>query len=98
MPSSMATEARPVRMPERSRRTDSTEPCMRCLASATSCLCVLIDSLLDQRAQLLAAHQLAQVPLAPQVVDDDRQPVVHAERDGRGVHDLQALLQDVEVA
>ena len=38
------------------------------------------------------------LPGSPDVEHDDRQPVVHAQRDRRGVHHLQAPLEHLEVA
>src|SRR6187431_1640751 len=95
----MAIEARPVRMVASSRRTVSTEESMRVLASASICLMVVAMSLLllDHGPDALAQHDLPEVALLLEVVDDDREPVVHAEGDGGGVHHLEALLQHVEV-
>src|SRR5512139_509360 len=41
----------------------------------------------DQRADLLTSYGPDDIALAHEVENDDGQPVVHAEADGRGVHD-----------
>src|ERR1022692_2206037 len=50
-----------------------------------------------QRADPLTAHRTHHVALAHQVEDDDRQVVVHAQANGRRVHELQLTAQDLAV-
>src|SRR5581483_5909756 len=51
----------------------------------------------DQRADLLAADGPDHVPLAHQREHHDRQPVVHAQGDRRGVHDLEPAAEVLAV-
>src|SRR5262249_19858520 len=51
----------------------------------------------DSRPDGLPGDDAAEVAGGPQVEDDDRQLVVHAERDRSGVHDLEPLLEHLEV-
>src|SRR5215831_6745655 len=97
MPSSMVSDARPVRMPASSRRTVSTDTFIFCFASAMRLLADIGELLLHHGADPLALDDAAQRALLPQVVDHDGQPVVLAERDGGRVHDLEVLLEDVQV-
>ena len=51
----------------------------------------------DERPHPLAAHYPVDVALVVHVEDVERQPVLHAERERRGVHDVQPALQCVHV-
>src|SRR4051794_24312757 len=50
-----------------------------------------------QRPDRLAGHRALDIARSSQVEYDDRQPVVHAQRDRRGVHDLEPLLEHLLV-
>ena len=52
----------------------------------------------DHRADGLARDDATDVALAREVEDHDRELVVHAERDGGGVHHLQAAVEHLDVA
>src|SRR5689334_20819728 len=97
----MLTEARPVRTPASSRRTCSICASMRFLTSANSpfrSLTSIMSSLRgDRGADSLAGDDAAQVAGRAQVEHHDRQLVVHAQGDGRGVHDLEPLLEDLQI-
>src|SRR6266516_2546268 len=106
MRSSRCGEARPVRTVASSPRLDSTDFCIRPLASSSSSS---ISSTVPpfrssgglagyQRAYLLAADDPIYVALARHVEDVDRQVVVHAEREGGRVHHLEAALDRLAVA
>src|SRR5258708_5242705 len=99
--SRMFTEARPVRTPPSSRRTCSMCPSMRFFTSANRLFRSLtsIRSSLgrDGRAHRLAHDDAAQVPRRPQVEHHDRQLVVHAQGNGRGVHHLQPLGEHLQI-
>src|SRR2546429_9885763 len=51
----------------------------------------------DQRPDRVAADHPLHVALLQHVEDDDRHPVVHAERQRRVVHDVDAPVQDLHV-
>src|SRR5437016_7519362 len=51
----------------------------------------------DAGADLLAEDDALDVPLGEQVEDDDRHPVVHAQRERGAVHDGQAAVEHLEV-
>src|SRR5258708_17392395 len=99
--SRMFTEARPVRTPPSSRRTCSMCPSMRFFTSANRLFRSLtsIRSSLgrDGRAHRLAHDDAAQGPPRPQVEHHDRQLVVHAQGNGRGVHHLQPLGEHLQI-
>src|SRR5947209_15130586 len=97
MLSSMASEARPVRMPASSFRTVSTDTFIFCLASTMRVLADISALLLDHGADLLAPDDAPQRALLAEVVDHDGQLVVLAQRDRGGVHDLEVVLEDVQV-
>ena len=50
-----------------------------------------------ERAHFFAHHNFAQVVRLEEIKDNDGHFVVHAQREGCGVHDLQLLLQSFEV-
>src|SRR5947209_19899424 len=58
---------------------------------------MLISPSVDQRADRFADQHPVDVAGLEDVEDDDRQLVVAAECDGRRVHDLEALVDDVDV-
>src|SRR5262245_43061820 len=51
----------------------------------------------DRRADRLAEDDLADVARLTKVENHDRQPVVHAQGDRRGVHDLQLPFEHLEI-
>src|SRR5215207_3243045 len=97
----MVTEARPVRTPVSSRRTCSICPSMRFFTSTNNPFRSLtsMSGLLrpNCRADLLAHDDAAEIAAGAKVEDDDRELVVHAERDCGRVHHLEAFLQDLQV-
>src|SRR6185503_18082258 len=108
-PSSRLTVARPVRTDAMSRRTRSMAPSMRVFTSpnmpfkslksisAGWWLLVGRSWLADRRADRFAHDHAADVAGLAQVEDDNRQLVVHAERDGRGVHHLELSFEHLQV-
>src|SRR5215213_9846065 len=96
MPSTSAVEARPVRRPPKSCLRASTAPCIRRLMSPVSML-VLMDSLsvLDDGRGALSRQHLGKVAGLTDVEDDDRNFIVSAQGDGRGVHDLEVVAKDL---
>src|SRR6188474_1119828 len=98
----MSVEARPVRTPASSLRTNSIWPSMRFLISA----CRLLTSVASMTVLVLSGHDRADgfahydapdVALRLHVEDQDRQLVVHAQRDRGGIHHLEAFLQHLQV-
>src|SRR5580704_3855496 len=109
MLSSSATLARPVRMPARSLRKSSTAFSMRVLAWASASLLVamvVIGWLLrfpgwlgrsDHRTDPCTQQHPFQISRHAHIEHDDGHFVVHAQRDGGGIHHRKTLLQNVEV-
>src|SRR5262245_10123122 len=99
--SRMLTDARPVRTPPSSRRTCSIWASMRFLTSANrpfrSLTSILSSLRRDGGADGLAGNHPAQVARGAQIEHHDRQLVVHAQRDGGGIHHPEALLQHFQV-
>src|SRR5258708_27440590 len=99
--SRMVTDARPVRTPPSSRRTCSMCPSMRFFTSANrpfrSVTSIRSSLGRNGRAHRLAHDDAAQVPRRPQVEHHDRQLVVHAQGNGRGVHHLQPLGEHLQI-
>src|SRR5687767_3635643 len=105
----MVTDARPVRTPPSSRRTCSICASMRFFTSPNSPLRSLTSitvsvewpmtraggsrSRSDRRPDRIAHDHAAQVAAGAEVEHDDRQFVVHAQRDRGGVHHLESLLE-----
>src|SRR5262245_38018067 len=99
--SRIVTVARPLRTPASSCLTWSIAVFIRLLTSPNrpfrSLTSIADTSRRDERADGLADDGAPDVPRRPQVEDDDRQAIVHAERDRGRVHHLQALLEDLQV-
>src|SRR4051812_34908560 len=97
MPSSSARFARPVRTFASSRLSASiallSPPSRSWRTSFT--MASLVGG--DERADGLAHDHLPDVAPLPQIEHDDREAVVAAQRDRRGVHHLEVALEDVEV-
>src|ERR1700750_710783 len=94
MRSSSDAEARPVRTVLNSLRACSTDLSIRVCASRINSSTVATRDLLRRladRTALLARDHAADVA-AGELEHVDREPVVHAERESRRVHDLQPLL------
>src|SRR5438309_9394969 len=92
-------EARPVRTVANSARPCSTDfaifsPTLLMSSSAVAIPSALLWSR-DDRPDLLAVHDAGDVALC-ELEDVDREAVVHAEREGRRVHDLQPPLDRLE--
>src|ERR671918_2897289 len=100
MRSRSAGDARPVRTELNSWCVASIDLSIRRFASArNSSIAATSPSLLrgrDDRADALAPGDAADVPFR-QAEDVDREPVVHAQRERRRVHDLEAPLDGLEV-
>src|SRR3954451_4628050 len=99
MRSSSAADARPVRTVPNSVRACSTDFAMRVCASLISSSTVAMSALLrclDDGADLLAGDDAGDVAFG-ELEHVDRELVVHAERERRGVHDLQAALDRFEM-
>src|ERR1700756_2505888 len=89
--------ARPVRTVENSCCAASTDLCMRSLASSSSSSITFSAILLSfggryQRADAHARDYPRQARVVVHVEDVDRHAVVHAERERRGIHHAQPLL------
>src|SRR5688572_17041161 len=99
---SMSVEARPVRTPASSFRTKSICPSMRFLISAKSpfrSFTSITDPLSrgHDRPHRFTHDDPPDIARCLEVEDENRQLVVHAERNRGGVHYLQALLEDLQV-
>src|SRR5919199_1773949 len=70
---------------------------MRSLASARSSFVISLMSGGDQRAYALAAHYPVDVALVVHVEDVERDAALHAQRQGREVHDPQPALERLHV-
>src|SRR5579862_672796 len=103
--SSSETFARPVRTPASSLRKSSTAFSMRVRACTIASLLVEIALIAlsprsfcrHRRTHSFAHHRAADVSRPVHIEDDDRHPVVHAQRDGGGIHDGEAFLDYVQV-
>ena len=90
MPSSIPRFARPVRsvlkrsFKRRDRRRSSAS---RCPSAPVSCLTLSLPMTSEPMSSPRTTRWM--LPLHVEVEDLDRNPVLHAERDGRRVHDLQ---------
>src|SRR5688572_11582519 len=103
----MEIDARPVRSPLSSFRTCSIAWSMRVVTSAFSPLISVTSMTVPHTREVLVrahdgSHRFAhddstEVPRVTQPKNDDRQLVVHAERNSGGVHDLQTALEDLEI-
>src|SRR5438309_361444 len=83
-------------MPASSWRTNSTAFFMR--SSAPCSVCVDIGSLSYDGAHRFAVDDLHQVAAYADVEHDQPQAVVAAQRDRRGIHDSEVLVEDIHVA
>src|SRR5580704_7416450 len=102
--SRIVTDARPVRTPANSCWTCSSAVRIRLVASryrpfrSLASIGVSPGPLrCHERSDRLSRDGALDVACRSQVEHDDGQAVVHAERDGGGVHHLEALLEDLEV-
>src|SRR5579872_1095822 len=109
--SSSAGVARPVRIAAKSPRVASTHFCILFSASFKSAMklspChpepleglnrIQRTDFTDERADGFAPHDAANVAGSGHVEHDDRQIVVHAQRQRRVVHHFQAALQHLEI-
>src|SRR5512143_2454438 len=93
----MAMLARPVRSMPSSLRKCSTDPFIFFSRSRRTSLTMASSGSDDFGPDRLAADGPQDGVLAVEGENDDGQVVVLAERDGGRVHDLQALLEDVDV-
>src|ERR1051325_11080725 len=107
------TEARPVRNVANFRRASSTLDFIFPSASALTCLMSIASHLVDYcyalvlfgslvaaahaRTDALAEDNLEDVAALPEIEDDDRQQVVAAERDRRGVHHFELVREHLVV-
>src|SRR5215813_15586599 len=94
--------ARPVRTLANSRLKRSSAACIRVSRSFTTCCMALPPGwygvVRHDRAYRLAGHDAPDIPPCREVEHHDGQLVVHAERDGRGVHHLEATVEGLDVA
>src|ERR1035437_4471897 len=105
--SSSVTLARPVRTPASSFRKSSTAFSIRARAWAIASLLLAIivialcspshSACRDCGTHLFAHDDTPDVSRYVHFEDDDRHPIIHAKRDGSGVHDSKALLDHFEV-
>src|SRR5215208_2101094 len=109
--SSSAGEARPVRMPLRSCwRTSTARDILRSVSPRTGSIsltdppplvgpgpyrCLLGN---ERTHVLVALHDTLQVGAIAKVEDDDRELVVHAQRERGAVHHLESALERLHVA
>src|SRR6476469_10902210 len=100
MRSSSEAEARPVRTVLNSLCACSTDLPIRVSASPISSSTVAISGVLlpclDDGTDVLACNDTGDVAVR-KLEDVDREPVVHAERERRRVHDLEAALDRLEM-
>src|SRR5512137_1541399 len=97
MPSRMPRDALPVLMAANSRFRVSWALCILSSAFLISSFTIAVLPPGDQRPQRLARHDLLDIAGNVEIEDDDGKAVVHAEGDGRRVHDLEVLLEHLEV-
>src|SRR5256885_13090029 len=99
MRSSSAGLARPVRTVPNLCRIDSTDLLMRSRASASSrSISSDISAAAHQSPDSLAGHYPVDVLLVVHVEHVERELVLHAQRERRGVHDAELALDRVHVA
>src|SRR5216683_8072104 len=102
MLSRSAVLARPVRTPANSRLKRSTAVCIRVSRSFTTCCMALplgrYGVVRHDRADRLPGHDAPDIAACREVEHHDGQLVVHAERDGRGVHHLETPIEGFDVA
>src|SRR6266699_5670453 len=102
IPSSSPADARPVRTAANSRPSASRAPVIF-VSTSLIMLTTLWVSAMDSpsrrhdRAYGLAEDDPLDVTGSGQIEDDDRQLVVHAERDRGGVHHLQPAIEHLDV-
>src|SRR3990170_2168179 len=104
--------ARPVRSPPKSRRKSSTAFSMRVRAWAMASLLVAIVVmgyatlpfqctwrllLTHQRSDFFSEHHALDIARHIQIEDQNRHAVVHAQRDGRRIHDREPALQHIQI-
>ena len=98
MRSSSAGLARPVRTEAELVLGRLARTCaIRSPASASSSSIDVAHGVATSVPTLLAGHYPVDVALVVHVEDVDRQPVLHAQRQRRGVHDAQPALQRLHV-
>src|SRR5580692_3613834 len=101
--SSSVTFARPVRTLDSSLRKSSTAFSIRTRAWAIASLLFEIVLIAcgsrsfrrHRRSHFFAHHRASDVSRHVHIEDDDRHLVVHAQRDGGGIHDGEAFLNYV---
>src|SRR5713226_6452139 len=102
MLSRSAVLARPVRTPANSRLKRSSAACIRVSRSFTTCCMALplgwYGVVRHDRAHRLPGHDAPDIPPCREVEHHDGQLVVHAERDGRGVHHLETPVEGLDVS
>src|SRR5450759_2557837 len=96
MSSSTVAEARPVRTTENSCPRCPRALSMRSPASEMTWSATVVPSS-DDRSDTLALERALDVRVTLHVEHDDGQVVVHAQRDGRVVHHLEASVDDLDV-
>src|SRR5215210_1473517 len=91
--------ARPVRMPAKS--TDAWWTALPILSTVSRRMSSIMGdgpaTSCDQRTYRLPLEGAPDVARGHEVEHDDGQLVVHAEGDGRGVHDPEAAVEDLDV-
>src|SRR5580700_701338 len=103
--SSSVTLARPVRTLANSLRKSSTAFSIRVRACAIASLLFEIALIASsprsfrghRRSHFFTHHHAADISRPVHIEDDDRHAVVHAQRDGRGIHDGEAFLDHIEI-
>src|SRR3954469_11901940 len=99
--SRMEGEAMPVRILARSRRTASTDFCMRSLMDFSSSMAFPpafgLFAAVDQGSDFLAAGRLHQVPGHVHVEHQDGNVVLAAERESGGIHHLELAVDGLGV-
>src|SRR5512135_1199199 len=94
-PSSMPRDALPVRRAGNCFLSASSA--LLSVSSAFFCCSLSIVPPGYERPDCLAQHDLLDVAGDVEVEHDDGKAVVHAQGNGRGVHDAEVLLQHVDV-
>src|SRR6266571_5055932 len=102
MLSRSAVLARPVRTPANSRLNIRTAAWIRVAISFTTCCMALSLGrhrvVGHDRAYRLPGHDAPDIAACREVEHHDGQLVVHAERDGRGVHHLETSVEGLDVS
>src|SRR5512137_606889 len=96
MPSSRLSDARPVRTRFKSLCRTSMVFSMCSFISAMSFS--LMRSALNGCSDCIAEHHFSDVARLGEVKNDHRQLVVHAQRNGGGVHEPQPFIEHLQVA